>query len=137
MECIFLDANSQTYIEEGSSCNLFFVLKDGTLVTPQLSDTILPGITRQTVIELAKEQGIRVEERLVAIEEVMTEGVEAFGTGTAAVITHFSSINHKGNQKKLGNGQIGPISKILLNILKGIQYGAKEDLHNWMTPVND
>ena len=137
MECIFLDAKSQTYIEEGSSCNLFFVLKNGNLVTPQLSDTILPGITRQTVIELAIEQGITVEERLITIEEIMTDGVEAFGTGTAAGITHFSSINHKGNQKKLGAGQIGPISKNLLNILKGIQYGAKEDYHNWMTPVND
>ena len=68
LECVFLDAEHHRYVEEGSSCNLFFVLGDGRLVTPALGDTILPGITRRTIMELAAEEGITVEERPVAVE---------------------------------------------------------------------
>ena len=71
MECIFLDAREHRYFEEGSSCNLFFLLKNGTLVTPSLEDTILPGITRISVIELARDLGVKVEERRISVEEVL------------------------------------------------------------------
>ena len=135
LECVFLDARHQRYLEEGSSCNLFFVLSDGRLVTPELGDTVLAGITRRTVIELAAERGIPVEERAVAIEEVLDDAVEAFGTGTAAGVTYFSSIRHGEREQVFGDGAIGPVARAFRSRLKGVQYGALEDRYGWMVPV--
>ena len=135
LECVFLDAEHHRYVEEGSSCNLFFVLGDGRLVTPALGDTILPGITRRTVLELAAEEGMTVEERPVAVEEVLDDAVEAFGTGTAAGVTYFSSLRHGDTEKVFGDGAIGPVARGFLKTLKGVQYGALEDRHGWMVPV--
>ena len=135
LECVFLDAKHHRYVEEGSSCNLFFVLGDGRLVTPALGDTILPGITRRTIIKLAAEEGITVEERPVAVEEVLDDAVEAFGTGTAAGVTYFSSLRHGDTEKVFGDGAIGPVACGFLKTLKGVQYGALEDRHGWMVPV--
>ena len=137
LECVFLDAEHHRYVEEGSSCNLFFVLGDGRLVTPALGDTILPGITRRTVLELAAEEGMTVEERPVAVEEVLDDAVEAFGTGTAAGVTHFSSLRHGDSERVFGDGAIGPVARGFLKTLKGVQYGALEDRHGWMVPVTD
>ena len=134
IECVFLDAVERRYIEEGSSCNLFSVFDDETLVTPELGDTVLPGITRTTVMELAREWGLAVEERPLAIEEVMDRGVEFFGTGTAAGVTYFSSVTHGDVEKTFGDGRMGPITQRLLRTLKGIQYGAIEDTYGWMVP---
>ena len=135
LECVFLDAEHHRYVEEGSSCNLFFVLGDGRLVTPALGDTILPGITRRTIMELAAEEGITVEQRPVAVEEVLDDAVEAFGTGTAAGVTHFSSLRHGDTENVFGDGAIGPVARGFLKTLKGVQYGALEDRHGWMVPV--
>ena len=135
LECIFLDAEHHRYVEEGSSCNLFFVLGDGRLVTPALGDTILPGITRSTIIELAAEQGVAVEERAISVEEVLDDAVEAFGTGTAAGVTYFSSLRHGDTEKVFGDGAMGALSRAFLKTLKGIQYGALDDRHGWMVPV--
>jgi branched-chain amino acid aminotransferase len=135
IECVFLDAEHHRYVEEGSSCNLFFVLGDGRLVTPALGDTILPGITRRTILELAAEEGMTVEERPVAVEEVLDDAVEAFGTGTAAGVTYFSSLRHGDTEKVFGDGAIGPVARGFLKTLKGVQYGALEDRHGWMVPV--
>ena len=137
LECVFLDAEHHRYVEEGSSCNLFFVLGDGRLVTPALGDTILPGITRRTIMELAAEEGMTVEERPVAVEEVLDDAVEAFGTGTAAGVTHFSSLRHGDTEKVFGDGAMGPVAHGFLKTLKGVQYGALEDRHGWMVPVTD
>ena len=132
MEAIFLDAREGRYVEEGSSCNIFFLLKDGTLVTPELGDTVLPGITRKSVIQLASDMGINVEERRIAIEEVFDSAQETFVTGTAAGITHFESITHGSNTVRFGDGTMGETARELLITLKGIQYGALEDRHGWM-----
>ena len=137
IECVFLDSAQHRYVEEGSSCNLFFVLGDGRLVTPALGDTVLPGITRRTIIELAQEQGMAVEERPVAIDEVLDAAVEAFGTGTAAGVTAFGSLHHEGASKVFGDGGMGPVSRSFLRTLKGIQYGALEDRRGWMVPVTE
>ena len=137
IECVFLDAEHHRYVEEGSSCNLFFVLGDGRLVTPELGDTILPGITRRTIIELAREEGIPVEERPVSIAEVLDDAVEAFGTGTAAGVTYFSSLRHDATEKTFGDGAMGPVSRSFLRTLKGVQYGSLEDRHGWMVPVTE
>ncbi|MBN2617707.1 MAG: aminotransferase class IV [Spirochaetales bacterium] len=132
MEAIFLDAVEHKYVEEGSSCNIFFKLNNGTLVTPELGDTILPGITRKSVIQLAKDMGVKVEERKISIDEVMSNGVEAFVTGTAAGVTYLESITYNGTEKVFGDGKIGELSFKLQKTLKGIQYGVIEDKYNWM-----
>ena len=132
MEAVFLDAREQAYLEEGSSCNIFAVLKDGTLLTPTLEDTILPGITRSSVLELAKEAGIKTVERRVAVDEVLSEGRELFATGTAAGVTYFESLTHKGRTVCFGNGTMGEVAAHLLTNLKGIQYGILPDTRGWM-----
>ena len=135
MEAIFLDAAEHRYLEEGSSCNLFAVLSDGALVTPSLGDTILPGITRQTVMTLAEEDGMTVEERRLSVEEVLDGAVEFFGTGTAAGVAHFGSLTHEGRTVTFGDGRIGPKALHFLRQLKGIQFGRLADRHGWMVPV--
>jgi branched-chain amino acid aminotransferase len=135
MEAIFLDAAKREFVEEGSSCNFFCLLKDGTLVTPGLGDTILPGITRKTVIKLARDKGLKVEERPVSIHEVLDNGKECFVTGTAAGISHFDSVTHQGRKVVYCNSEMGPVTKDLLVTLKGIQYGVLPDPDGWMVPV--
>ncbi|MDR0599092.1 MAG: aminotransferase class IV [Treponema sp.] len=133
MECVFLDAVSRRYIEEGSSCNIFFYLKSGELVTPDLGDTILPGITRLSLIELARDRGIRVTERKITIEEAMSETSECFVSGTAAGATPLSSLTY--NEKKAAFTCPGELTLELQKTLKGIQYGLLPDPKGWMTPV--
>jgi branched-chain amino acid aminotransferase len=135
MEAIFLDAFEKRFIEEGSSCNIFFVMENGTLVTPQLGDTILPGITRASILQLAADMKVTVKERPVSIDEVMESATEAFVTGTAAGVSYFESITHKGKTKVFNGGTIGRTTRELQVTLKGIQYGALEDRHGWMFPV--
>lgn len=136
METIFLDSIERKYVEEGSSCNIFFVLRDGVLVTPALGETILPGITRKSVIQLARDAGISVEERNISIDEVLDDSIECFVTGTAAGISHFESITHEGRTVTYSGGEITPIAEKLLVELKGIQYGAIVDRHGWMFDVS-
>ncbi len=131
MEAIFLDATERRFFEEGSSCNIFFVMKDGTLVTPSLEDTILPGITRRSVLQLAGESGMKTEERRVSVEEVFTQGRECFLAGTAAGITWLESLTYEGRTVTFG-ARIGEVAHQLLKTLKGIQYGALPDAHGWM-----
>lgn len=135
MEAIFLDSGEHRYLEEGSSCNLFAVLSNGTLVTPSLGDTILPGITRRSVMTLAQEEGMAVEERRLPVEEVLDDAVEFFGTGTAAGVAHFGSLTHQGRTATFGDGKIGPRARRFLQQLKGIQFGRLPDRHGWMVPV--
>jgi len=132
MEAIFLDPVEHKYVEEGSSCNIFFYQKNGTLVTPELGDTILPGITRKSIITLAREKGIPVEERKISIQEAMSESREAFVTGTAAGVTYLDSITHQGKKALFNDGKMGEVATDLLHTLKGIQYGALPDKHGWM-----
>lgn len=135
MEVVFLDAQEHRYLQEGSSCNIFVYLKSGVLVTPELGDTILPGITRASVIDLARAQGITVEERPVSIEEAMADGAECFVTGTAAGITPIESITHNGTEAIYNNREPGPVGQKLQHMLKGIQYGALADSYGWNVRV--
>ncbi len=137
MEAIFLDAREGKYVEEGSSCNIFFYLKSGTLVTPELGDTILPGITRDSVLTIAKDLGIPTEVRKISIEEAMAESAEAFVTGTAAGATSIESVTHKGKTAVFTNGEAGETTRLIQKTLKGIQYGALEDSHGWMVGLSD
>ncbi|MGL4987120.1 MAG: aminotransferase class IV [Treponemataceae bacterium] len=131
MEVIFLDATERKYIEEGSSCNIFFQLKDGSLVTPELGDTILPGITRRSVIELARNMGVSVTERKISIDEVFTDVHSTFVTGTAAGITYLESITHNDAEVVFNKRKQSDLSLTLQKAIKGIQYGMNEDIFNW------
>ncbi|GHU82324.1 hypothetical protein FACS189468_6400 [Spirochaetia bacterium] len=133
MECIYLDAVHRKYVEEGSSCNIFFYLKSGELVTPELGDTILPGITRASIIELARDRGVKVTERKIGIDEVFAEGKECFVSGTAAGATPIESLTHQGKKVIFNDGKVGDLTAELRDTLKGIQYGTIPDTKGWMT----
>ncbi|ULQ60719.1 aminotransferase class IV [Brucepastera parasyntrophica] len=133
MEVIFLDAVNRKYVEEGSSSNIFFRMKNGELVTPSLGDTILPGITRESIIELAREEGVTVSERKISIQEVAKKCVECFVTGTAAGITPIESITVDEKEIQFTGG--GELGKKLQSRLKGIQYGIEKDTRGWNITV--
>jgi branched-chain amino acid aminotransferase len=140
VECVFLDAVDHKYIEEGSSCNVFFVLKNGNnpieLVTPALGDTILPGITRASIIELARDKGIKTTERKISIDEVMSDAcVECFFSGTAAGASPVDSFTYKGKKKVFGDGTPGKLTVQIRDEIKGIQYGAIPDKKGWLFKV--
>ncbi len=135
MEAVFLDAREHAYFEEGSSCNIFFVMKDGTLVTPRLEDTILPGITRKSILILAHEKGISTEERPVSVKDAFSNAKECFVSGTAAGITPIESITHDGKEAVFAGRKTGDVTRALLKTLKGIQYGALPDAYGWMFPA--
>ncbi len=135
MEAIFLDARTGKNIEEGSSCNFFALFPGNVLITPALQDTILPGITRESVITLARDRGMEVVETALPVEKVLDEAVECFITGTAAGITPLGSLCHNNREKMFSSMENDSLSLSLLRELKGIQYGAVEDKYGWMYPV--
>ena len=135
MECVFLDAENHKYIEEGSSCNIFFYLKSGELVTPALGDTILPGITRASIIELARDRKVKVSERKISIEEVLGETVECFVSGTAAGATPIESLTYKKKKTVFNKGKTGELTVAMRDTLKGIQYGVLPDKKGWLVKV--
>ncbi len=138
VEALFLDGREQRYLEEGSSCNIFVLRKDATLLTPDLADTILPGITRDSVIQLAKAKGINVEERPIAIDELLTDGAELFLTGTAAGLVPIHNINYQGKDYKLPFGHFREkesLASLLHAQLKAIQYGVLPDPDNWVVKI--
>jgi branched-chain amino acid aminotransferase len=135
MECVFLDAVHRKYVEEGSSCNIFFYLKSGELATPELGDTILPGITRASIIELARDRGIKTNERKIAIDEALEETKECFVSGTAAGATPITSLTWQGKKTVFNNGKAGELTAEIQNTIKGIQYGTLPDTKGWMVPV--
>lgn len=119
--------------------NMFFVI-DGVLVTPVLNGSILPGITRRSCIELAKSLGMEVQERLISIDEIITAGrekrlTEAFGTGTAAVISPVGELKYKDNEIIINDNKIGPIAKMVYDTITGVQSGRIEDQYGWVTKV--
>jgi branched-chain amino acid aminotransferase len=132
MECVFLDAEHHKYIEEGSSCNIFFYLKSGELVTPELGDTILPGITRASIIELARDHGVKVSERKISIDEALEEAGECFVSGTAAGATPIESLTYGGKKARFNKGKVGDLTAYVRDTLKGIQYGTLPDTRGWM-----
>jgi branched-chain amino acid aminotransferase len=135
MECVYLDATERKYIEEGSSCNIFFYMKSGELVTPELGDTILPGITRASILELARDKGVKASERKIPIEEALEEAKECFVSGTAAGATPLTSLTYQGKKVVFSDGKVGEFTAEMRDTLKGIQYGKLPDTKGWMTKV--
>ena len=137
----FLDAAEGKYVEELGGMNLYFVHDDGTIVTPELSGTILEGITRSSIIELAGKLGHQVEERRFSIDE-WREGVtsgritEVFACGTAAVVTPVGTLKWRGGEVTCGdNENVGPVTSKIRQTLVDIQYGRAEDTFGWMHKV--
>lgn len=138
-QVLWLDGRENKYVQEVGAMNMFFVM-DGKLFTAPIEDCILPGITRKSIMQLAADKGIEVVERPIAVQELFEayeQGrlTEAFGTGTAAVISPVGEMVYSGKSMKLNNGAIGPISQDMYDTLVGIQRGEKADPHNWITPV--
>jgi branched-chain amino acid aminotransferase len=147
-DVIYLDAKHDRYLEEVSSCNVFCV-KGRTIATPPLQGSILPGVTRASVIELARSRGYRVEERAVSVDEAM-EADELFTTGTAVVVCSVGSLTYKGvrrafneapdkaagGKKKLrGDDEPGPVALEIYEALTGLQTEAQPDPFGWVHPV--
>jgi len=138
-QVLWLDGKNHELIEEVGTMNLFVVLGD-TLVTPPLSDSILAGVTRDCVLTLAKELGIRAEERPVSITEVSEAAKkgslrEVFGTGTAAVVSPVGELAIGEQLLRVGDGQVGEVARRLYGEITGIQRGTIADRHGWITRI--
>ncbi len=135
VDALYLDAREDRYIEELSGANFFAILKDGTLVTPALG-SILPGITRDSILTIAREVfGWIAVERKLAIDEVLSDAVEAFYTGTAAVLSPVTVINYRGVDYPIGDGKPGPRAQMLRQALIEIQLQERPDLWGWVVEV--
>ncbi|MDQ1697022.1 MAG: branched-chain amino acid aminotransferase [Frankiaceae bacterium] len=134
----FLDAVERRWVEELGGMNIWFVLDDGTLVTPELTGSILEGVTRDTIVTLAGDLGHDVEERRIDVDE-WRKGVETgritevFACGTAAVITSVGTLRWRGGEASLPTAT--PVAAAVRNALVGIQHGVAPDTHGWLHPV--
>ncbi|HIF04531.1 MAG TPA: hypothetical protein EYQ80_03770 [Candidatus Poseidoniales archaeon] len=128
-----MDATEHRYIEEVGAAN-FFCVKDGAIYTPELTGTILPGITRASIIELARHKGYTVIEEKVPIEFVLTAD-ECFCAGTAAVISPIGAICHGDTCTMYSNNEVGPVTGELYDALTGIQTQVNPDLFGWIRAV--
>ena len=138
-QVLWLDSAEKKYVEEVGAMNIFFVIDD-TVITPALSGSILPGITRKSAIEILRHWGVKVQERQISIDEVLQAGVdgrlkEVFGTGTAAVISPVGELKVGDNVLYIGDGKTGPLSKKLYDYLTDLQWGRGEDPFDWRVKV--
>ncbi|WP_417913624.1 branched-chain amino acid aminotransferase [Candidatus Electronema sp. JM] len=135
-QVLWLDAAERKYVEEVGTSNIFFVI-GGELVTPPLGGTILPGITRDTVLKLAADWGIKASERRISMEEIMAAAAdgsltEAFGSGTAAVISPVGEFIYKDKAIQIGGGQTGPVAQRFFDGIQQLQRGQMPDSHGWL-----
>ncbi|HVJ14305.1 MAG TPA: branched-chain amino acid aminotransferase [Polyangiaceae bacterium] len=139
-QVVWLDAVHKKYVEEMGGMNLFFVYQDGekvTLVTPKLTGSLLPGITRDSILKLASDFGYSVEDRLFSVDD-WREGLESgkltevFACGTAAVITPVGQVKFAGGEWSVRGGETGPVAMRLRETLLGIQHGEVPDKYGWL-----
>ncbi len=135
-QVLWLDGVERKYIEEVGAMNVMFKI-NGEIVTPMLAGSILPGITRKSCIELLKSEGYTVSERLISIDELeaaMENGTleEAWGCGTAAVVSPIGELAYKGKTHIVSGGKIGEVTQHLYDTLTGIQWGEKPDAFDWV-----
>ena len=138
-QVLWLDAAEHKYIEEVGTMNMFFVINDEVITAP-LTGSILGGITRNSVMQIVEGWGIKVSERSLAIDEVIEAAnsgglKEAFGTGTAAVISPVGQITYNGEDHIIAGGQMGELSQRLYDEIVGIQYGEKADPRGWVERI--
>ncbi|MCF6290067.1 MAG: branched-chain amino acid aminotransferase [Desulfobacterales bacterium] len=138
-QVLWLDAKERKYVEEVGTMNIFFVIND-EVITPPLTGSILPGITRDSVLCLTRDWGYTVSERTISIDEVLDANEngtmqEIFGTGTAAVISPVGELHYKGRTTRINHGQTGPLSQRLFDEIQAIQNGFKQDPYGWVVKI--
>ena len=138
-QVLWLDGVERKYIEEVGAMNIFFKI-DGKIVTPMLNGSILPGITRDSVINLCKHWGMDVEERRISVDELLEAQKngkleEVFGTGTAAVISPVGKLRYKDDVMEINGGVIGEVSQKIYDTVTGIQWGKLDDPFGWRVEV--
>lgn len=139
-QVLWLDGKDHEYVEEVGTMNVCFIIGK-TLVTPPLSDSILAGVTRDSVLTMARELGLTVEERPISIKEIKTAHqagllTEVFGTGTAAVISPVGELAFAGEKLIINGGVPGPIGQSLYAEIGAIQRGTKPDTYNWLVDID-
>ncbi len=142
-QVVWLDAVHRKYIEEMGGMNIFFVYQEkgeAVVVTPELTGTLLPGITRDSLLQIARELGYRAEERKITVDEWRTaiqEGrmTEAFACGTAAVITPVGHVKSRHGNWTMHNGETGPVAAKLRETLLNMQHGLSQESHGWMKRI--
>jgi branched-chain amino acid aminotransferase len=139
-QVLFLDAQTGRYVEELGGMNLMVVNADGSVATPRLTGTILPGITRESLIQILRDQGREVVERDIAIQEIvdgLASGAiaELFACGTAAVVSPVGRLVSSEFDVAVGDGMAGPVTTAARDALIGIQYGLAGDVHGWMLRI--
>jgi branched-chain amino acid aminotransferase len=139
-QVLYLDGIHRRYLDEVGTMNIMVKIGD-EIVTPPLTGTILPGVTRDSVLALMRKWGLRVSERQVSIDEVQEahrRGAleEVWGTGTAAVISPVGELAYKGTRMVINGGKIGPLTQRLYDAIVGIQYGQSPDPDGWTVEVS-
>ena len=138
-QVLWLDGVHRKYIDEVGTMNIMVKI-DGEVITPALGGTILPGVTRDSVLTLLRDWGIKASERQISIDEVIEAYKsgrleEVFGTGTAAVISPVGELAYRGEKMTINGGRIGPLTQRLYDAIVGIQYGKSPDPHHWTVEV--
>ena len=136
-QVVFLDAVERKWVEELGGMNVFFVFDDGSLQTPALTGTILPGVTRDSLLTLGRDMGFTVREEPYAMDQWQTDARsgrlrEAFACGTAAVVTPIGKVKGRRHAFAIGDGGTGPITARLKATLTDIQFGRAPDPHSWL-----
>ena len=136
---LWLDGVERKYIEEVGAMNIFFKI-DGKVITPAINGSILPGVTRDSVINLVKSWGVEVEERKISVDELLEAHKngsleEVFGTGTAAVISPVGKLRYVDDVMTIGDGGIGELSQKIYDTITGIQWGKLDDPFGWRVEV--
>ncbi|MFD4605164.1 branched-chain amino acid aminotransferase [Streptomyces sp. NPDC058464] len=139
-QVVFLDAAERRWVEEVGSMNVFFVFDDGSLLTPPLTGTILPGITRDSLITVAADLGLTVREEPYSIDQWYADALsgrlrEVFGCGTAAVVTPIGRVRGRSFDFTVGDGQAGPVAERLKAALTDLQNGRRPDPYGWLDKV--
>ncbi|MBA4424018.1 MAG: branched chain amino acid aminotransferase, partial [Syntrophus sp. (in: bacteria)] len=140
-QVLWLDAIERKYVEEVGTSNMFFVIGD-ELITAPLAGTILPGVTRDSVIQLAKSWGGKVAERRLSMDEIMDAIAggtlrEAFASGTAAIVSPVGQLCYRGKEYPINDGKTGKLTERLYNDILQIQYGQKDDPFGWRIKIAD
>ena len=138
-QVLWLDGVHRKYIEEVGAMNVLFKV-NGKVITPALTGSVLPGITRKSCLDLLRSWGVEVEERLITAQELFDAAdagqlEEAWGSGTAAVVSPIGELAMEGKKVLINHGQIGPLTQKLYDTLTGIQWGTQPDPYGWIVPV--
>jgi branched-chain amino acid aminotransferase len=139
-QVLWLDGVERRYIEEVGTMNMFFVIGDEVITSP-LTGSILPGVTRDSVLHILRAWGHKVSERMLGIDEVVKAAEkgtlrEAFGTGTAAIISPVGSLNYQGTDYRVADGKTGELSLKLYDHILALQYGRQEDPYGWVERID-